>query len=90
MRVYAIFDRALREYGNLIQAKNDEVIRRMVVDSFKGSKSAVELHPEDYDVMHVGYFDPEKGELSGDTPTLVVNISVVLSAAGGGNEIGER
>lgn len=81
MRVYSIFDRKTREFGSLVLAKNDEVARRAAIDAVKGSGSQLELHAADFDLYHVGGFDPEKGCLEVETPTLVVTLVELLEAA---------
>lgn len=80
MRVYSIFDRKLREYGQLVLAKNDEVIRRMALDSVRGSGGDIEQHPEDYDLYHVGDFDRDTGRLDVSDPRLVVTLQELLAA----------
>lgn len=82
MQIYSLLDRKLKEYGQLVLARNDEGIRRSVVDGIRGSKSVVELHPEDFDVMHVGEFDVDAGVLTSTrVPRLVANVKDVLEAA---------
>jgi len=81
VRIYCLFDRKAREYGPLMLSKNDELIRRIVVDGVRGSKSVHELHPGDFDLMCVGDYGDETGFLSPVTPPiLVANLSELLEA----------
>jgi len=88
MRVYSIFDRKLKEYGQLVTQRNDEAVRRSLVDGVRGSGSTLEKHPQDFDIMVLGEFDPETGVLITMTPQLVANVGDVLESypsAGGVN-----
>lgn len=81
--VYSLFDRKMREYGSLVVNKNDEAIRRSLVDSVQGSGGIQEKHPEDFDLMCVGTFNPLTGVVGTvEVPTLVVNLKVLLDAYG--------
>lgn len=81
MLVYSLFDRKLKEYGSLVVVRNDETIRRSVVDGIRGSKSLIELHPEDFDVICVGSFDTESGVLHGEVVRrLVANVGEIMEA----------
>lgn len=79
MRVYSLLDRKLREYGNLVQANNSEAIKRALVDGLKGTGSLIEKHPEDFDLMEVGSFNVETGELIGiGIPQLIENVGSLI------------
>lgn len=78
--MYAIFDRKMKEFGMLVLSRNDESIRRSLVDGIRGSKSVQELHPEDFDLVCVGEFDQDVGELTGSSPRLVVSVAEILEA----------
>lgn len=83
MRVYSLLDRKLREYGPLVQANNAEAIKRALVDGLKGSNSLIEKHPEDFDLMEVGSFDLDTGELIGvKIPMLINNVATLLFSSG--------
>lgn len=89
MNVYALWDRKVREYGQLVLGTNDDAVVRALRDGVpKGS--TVEKYPEDFDVMRVGTFDHESGVLSGEDRGFVVNVAVLfserlrLSPSGGG------
>jgi len=79
MQVFSLFDRKLREYGQLVLSNNAEGAKRGLVDGVVGSKSLIEKHPGDFDLMHVGGFDMDSGILVGlKVPTLVCNIGELL------------
>ena len=42
MKLYALFDRKLREYGQLVQSNNDEAVKRNLRDGLTGTNSIVE------------------------------------------------
>lgn len=78
LRVYSVFDRKLREYGPLVLGANDEFTLR-ALQEIRNSGSMMEKYPADYDLMDVGEFDVETGELNGSLPRLVQNLADVLS-----------
>lgn len=82
-KLYSLFDRKLLEYGQLLQARNDEAIKRNVLDGIKGSNSTVERYPEDFDVFCLGEFDAESGQIQAERARLVVNVATVLKPEGG-------
>lgn len=79
MLVFSLLDRKLREYGNPVLANNADAVQRALVDGIVGTKSLVEKHPEDFDLMYVGSFDTETGELVGvGIPRLIVNVAQLI------------
>lgn len=80
--MYALWDRKLREFGAPVIARNDEAAVRALADGIKGSRSIVEQHPEDFDLMQVGEFYPDSGFVGGlvGPPRLVINVSDALYA----------
>lgn len=86
MLLFSLFDRKLREYGQLVQANNAEAVKRALIDGVRGSNSLVEKYPADFDLMEVGHFDVDTGLLSGrDVPLLVDNLGDLLGGANGGD-----
>lgn len=77
-RLYSMYDRRMREYGQIATAKNDESITRGISDSIRGSNSVVEKHPGDFDVYIVGEFNDETGEVVRLVPRLVCNVGEYL------------
>lgn len=82
MIVYSLFDRKVKEYGNLVVASNDEAILRAAREGIAGSGSTAAKYPEDFDLMRVGSFDPESGLLGVETPRLVANVGELLRPGG--------
>lgn len=77
MNVYALWDRKVREYGQLVVAANDEAVIRALRDGIpKGS--TVEKYPDDFDLMRLGNFDPESGGLNGEDRAFVVNVRALM------------
>lgn len=89
--VYSLFDRKLREYGPLAVVKNDESVKRSLLDSIVGSGSLQEKHANDYDVMQVGWFFADTGYLTGmpDIPRFVVNLGELIGVAPSGVKVAE-
>lgn len=83
MLVYSLLDRQLKEFGTLIVARNDEVMRRMVLDTFQGSGTLVEKHPGDFDLFCVGEFDQDVGLLTGTPARPVATVKDILEAGNG-------
>lgn len=63
-RVYSVFDTKAQEYGQLILARTDEVARRMFADAVREPGSLLHLHPEDFGLCHIGYFDEMSGGIA--------------------------
>lgn len=80
MRVYSLFDRKMKEYGSLVLGSNDASTVRALKEMLMGSQSTVSKYPGDYDLMCLGDFDVENGDIVGETPRLVVNCQEVLNA----------
>jgi len=78
VKVYSLLDRKVREFGQLVLARNDEEIRRIVLDSVPGSNTVMSKHPEDFDVFCVGEFDENSGRLTVADAKLVVNVGQLL------------
>lgn len=79
MNMYTLFDRKLREHGQIVLANNDEACKRALKDGLSGSGSTVEKYPEDFDLMCVGSFDSETGMVVPiGIPKLVENVSNLL------------
>lgn len=77
--IYSLFDRKVREYGQLVLGSNDATIIRGLVESLsRTGKNTVEKYPEDFDLMCVGEFNCETGELGPVLPRLVDNVDNLL------------
>lgn len=82
MKIYSLFDRKLREYGQLVTMTNDDGVVRAMREMGSQSKgqSTLEKYPEDFDLMCVGEFDPVTGILNIESavPRLVANVGSIL------------
>jgi len=76
-RVYSLFDRRVREFGNLLLGQNDEALKREL-QFLTGGNSLLSKYPQDFDVMLLGEFELETGELSIAAPLLVCSLSDIL------------
>lgn len=81
MYVYSLWDRKLKEFGALATARNDDAVKRALLDGIRGSRSVVEQHPDDFDVVRLGAFDPEAGTITPEVPKVIANVSVLLVGA---------
>lgn len=85
MKIYSLFDRKLREYGQLVTMVNDDGVMRAMKEMQAQSNggSTLEKYPEDFDLMCVGEFDPQTGILNIESavPRLVCNVASLI---GGG------
>lgn len=87
MQVYSLFDRKLKQFGQLVVIQNDESVKRSILDNVVGSNSLVEKYAEDFDIVHLGSFDQDTGVLAGSTPRLVENVAQVIRPAVAGQEV---
>ena len=90
--MYALFDRKLREYGQLVQSNNDEAVKRNLRDGLTGTNSIVEKHPSDFDLYCLGEFDTESGVITpASVPKLVVNVdSLIVRPSTNGDQNEDR
>lgn len=82
-KVYSLMDRKLGQYGQLLLARNDETMKRNVLDGVKGSGSMIEKYPHDFDLVSVGTFDSDTGKVEGTTPRLIGSVADILEATNG-------
>ena len=59
---FSVFDKKAREYAPVFTAKNDDVARRMVVQSLSGD-CLLCRYPGDYYLAHLCDFDTESGAI---------------------------
>lgn len=80
MKVYSLFDRALREFGGLVVMNNDESVIRAALDSLEQArgKGPMGKYPADFDLMCLASFDVETGEFTPERSRLVVNLGSLL------------
>jgi len=77
MRVYTLYDRKVREYGNLVLGQNDQAILRALRDGIRPD-STMGKYPEDFDLVCVGEFDPETGALEGFGAQTITNVRALF------------
>lgn len=80
MRLYTLFDRKMKEYGNLVMAQNDETVFRALREGIPAG-STPGKYPEDFDLFYVGNYDVETGVLGSEFPSLVGNLRGILTVA---------
>lgn len=78
MLVYSLLDRKMKEFGQLVVARNEESVKRGIVDGLRGSGSLVERHPDDFDLYVVGEFDQETGVLVPVHSRLIGSVAEIL------------
>lgn len=79
MNIYSLFDRKLREYGPLVLANNDASVCRALCDGIPGTQSTIAKYPDDFDLMLLGAFDSDTGQIAPEViPRLVDNVASIL------------
>lgn len=81
MKLYALLDKKMGQFGMVTQAMSDGHIARSLKENFAGTQSTVARFPEDFDLYEVGSFDERTGEVEG-APRFVCNLEVLLKEAG--------
>lgn len=77
MRVYSLYDRKVKEYGNLVLASNDGTILRALKEGIRPD-TTMGKYPEDFDLVCIGEFDPETGSLDGFGVDVISNVRTLL------------
>lgn len=81
MNVYSLYDRKLRQYGQLFLERNDYGIQRGLADGIRSNgESLLAKHPDDFDLYQVAEFNDESGVLSPVTPPRIVTNVLELVA----------
>lgn len=70
--LFSVYDHILQEFNPPFVSKNLLVAIRSMRDSLKGQKTIVSMHPEDYSLVCVGYFDKASGSV---TPCKIIDSS---------------
>lgn len=68
MNLYSVYDAGAKEYGPPMVAKNDAIATRLYLQSMAKVDPAIK---GDFDLYHIGMFDPEDGGLCPITPNVV-------------------
>lgn len=56
MRVFAVYDKKSQSYNTPFFCANDDLAKRSFIDLCRDSRTVVALHPEDFDLWHLGTF----------------------------------
>lgn len=78
LRLYSIFDRKMAVYLTPFPARGDVDATRQISTSFGSSQmreTPVFTHPADFDLVHVGMFDDESGNIERVSPTIITNLA---------------
>lgn len=65
--LFSIYDKVCEEYNPPFVSKNMQVAVRTLKDSLKGQNGLLNMHPDDYCLVHIGYFDKDTGSISSCT-----------------------
>jgi len=84
MEMYSIYDRKLREYGQILLAPNIGTVSRTIVMGVRGSKSTMDQYPEDFELHKVGEFDTQSGQVTANgRPEILVTLDLLMENANG-------
>lgn len=62
MRVYSLYDRKLKSYGQLILQRNNIAVQRDLLGALRGAPEWMPAkYPGDFDLHHLAEFDEETG-----------------------------
>lgn len=73
---FAVFDRKAGQYFPVFSARNPEVARRMIVQSFNKDSVLVQ-YPSDYFLAHLCNFDDESGEIDDFNDAFVRSVAEI-------------
>lgn len=73
VQLFAIRDSALNAYMNIWQAPTIGAANRIFNDEVNNADSAMNKHPDDYELFHLGEFDQDDGTLK--TPKLPTSVA---------------
>lgn len=78
LRLYSIYDRKMCVFLTPFPARGEVDATRQISASFSNPQmreTPVVSHPEDFDLVHVGMFDDESGEIERVKPAVVTNLA---------------
>ena len=78
LNAYTIFDIKSSTYASPIFAVNDDVFKRLIIDSLVLPDSTLYRHPEDFTVYCIGIYDDNRGLLSGLERRHVLDIATLF------------
>lgn len=81
MRLYSLYDRKAREYGQqIIGGRNDELVMRSLLE-LRGSDAMPGKYPEDFELYCLGEFDQRAGQITPIIPPeFVIGLQTLFSA----------
>ncbi|AZL82831.1 nonstructural protein [Apis mellifera associated microvirus 14] len=66
MQLYAIYDIATRQFGQVIMEHNDATAERAVKTELMNRESMLAKHPQDYELWRLATYQQESGEVVAD------------------------
>lgn len=83
MRIYAILDVKLQEYGPLVTCKSEELLKRDVRTMCKSlTEGPMFDSPSDFVLYELGSFNEENGVVAGCPPKVIGQISEFMPLNG--------
>lgn len=77
----AVHDRKANSFSGVTPVPSLEVGERMYSDLLCNGGDVIGRHPEDFELYHLGFFDPDTGKVDGlDIPSFVANSEEVKHA----------
>lgn len=76
MRMYSLYDRKRKEFGQILLLRSDEEVFRFLDEGLKAREGTVANYPQDFDVKFLGDFDTDLGLVvpSRGGPQFIVNV----------------
>lgn len=95
INIYTIYDQQAQTYARPMFFPNDATAKRAVGDEVNrhAPDNSLAMHPDDYQLYHLGTFNDDTGELKpNDRPTLVAHCKQLSKQPGismtlGGNHV---
>lgn len=81
MWMYAVYDRKALCYSTPFCAQNDAVAQRVVIGLMEDPVSLVGRHPADYQLVLVGEYNDDVGEVSRHAHRVVCDVGVLAAEA---------
>jgi len=81
LRLFAIYDRKMNIYLTPFPARGEVDAIRNIQGSFASNEikqTPIGTNPADFDLIEVGYFDDETGEIGKSMPIIVGNIKTIV------------
>lgn len=80
--MYSVYDRKLREYGQLMLSPNVGAMSRSIQVGVRGSGSLIEKYPGDFELHLLGKFNTSTGVVTPleGRPQVLTTLDVILEA----------